>query len=33
MKKPYKHPLDILLSDMEDGFSVEKYDEFFNLIK
>jgi len=33
MKKPYKHPLDILLNDMEDGFSVEKYDEFFNLIK
>ena len=33
MKKPYKHPLDILLDEMEDGFSVEKYDEFFNLIK
>jgi len=33
MKKPYKHPLDILLDEMEDGFSVEKYDEFFDLIK
>jgi carboxypeptidase Taq len=33
MKKPYDNPLDILLDEMEDGFSVKKYDEFFNLIK
>ncbi len=33
MKKEYKHPLDILLDDMEDGFNVAKYDEFFDLIK
>ena len=33
MKKPYNNPLDILLDEMEDGFSVKKYDEFFDLIK
>jgi carboxypeptidase Taq len=33
MNKPYNHPLDILLDEMEDGFNVSKYDEFFDLIK
>lgn len=33
MQKPYKHKLDIALDEMEDSFTVEKYDEFFDLIK
>lgn len=33
MQKPYKHPYDIAIDDMEEGFDVQKYDEFFSLIK
>ena len=33
IKVPYKHKLDIALDEMEDSFNVEKYDEFFGLIK
>ncbi len=33
MQKPYKHKLDIALDEMEDSFTVEKYDEFFELIR
>ncbi len=31
--KGFKEPYDTLLDEMEDGFTTEKYDEFFNLIK
>lgn len=31
--KGFKEPYDTLLDEMEDDFTTEKYDEFFNLIK